>query len=97
MKAIGARNSDIMAIFLMNSGLVGLVGGLIGISLGSIISSFLPKLLSGLGPGGSVKTVVTINLLIEAMILSVAIGMIAGAIPAYRASKLKPVDALRYE
>ena len=97
MKAIGARNSDIMAIFLMNSGLVGFVGGLIGIGLGSIISSFLPKLLGSLGPGGSVKTIVPINLLIEAMILSIVIGMIAGAIPAYRASKLKPVDALRYE
>ena len=97
MKAIGAKNSDIMAIFLMNSGLVGFVGGIIGISLGSIISSFLPKLLGSLGPGGAVKTVVPINLLIEAMILSIGIGMIAGAIPAYRASKLKPVDALRYE
>ena len=84
-------------MFLMNSGLVGFVGGIIGISLGSIISSFLPKLLGSLGPGGAVKTIVPINLLIEAMILSIGIGMIAGAIPAYRASKLKPVDALRYE
>ncbi len=97
MKAIGARNFDIMIIFLLNSGLVGLVGGLLGIGLGSAISAVLPKILAGLGPGGSVRTVVPISLLIEALFLSIIIGMIAGAIPAYRASKLKPVDALRYE
>ncbi len=97
MKAIGARNSDIMAIFLFNSGLVGLVGGLLGIGLGSAISAVLPNLLSGLGPGGSVRTVIPISLLVEALFVSVFIGMVAGAIPAYRASKLKPVDALRYE
>ena len=97
MKAIGARNADIMTIFLLNSALVGFVGGILGILLGSLISSFLPKLLTSLGPGGSVKTVVPISLLVEALSLSIGIGMISGAIPAYRASKLKPVDALRYE
>ncbi|MBI2131086.1 ABC transporter permease [Candidatus Woesearchaeota archaeon] len=97
MKAIGARNSDIMMVFLLNSGLVGFVGGLLGIGLGSGISALLPNLLSGLGPGGSVRTVIPTSLLVEALFLSMIIGMIAGAIPAYRASKLKPVDALRYE
>jgi len=97
MKAIGARNFDIMMIFLLNSGLVGLVGGLLGIGLGSAISFVLPNFLSGIGPGGSVRTVIPASLLIEALLISIIIGMIAGAIPAYRASKLKPVDALRYE
>ncbi|MEK6967127.1 MAG: ABC transporter permease [Nanoarchaeota archaeon] len=97
MKAIGARNSDIMAIFLLNSALVGFVGGILGISLGAAISGVLPNLLSGSLPGGSLKTVIPISLLVESLLISVGIGMIAGAIPAYRASKLKPVDALRYE
>ena len=97
MKAIGARNFDIMTIFLLNSALVGFVGGILGIALGSAISSFLPKLITSLGPGGPVKTVIPTSLLIEALLISISIGMIAGAIPAYRASKLKPVDALRYE
>jgi len=97
MKAIGARNSDIMTIFLLNSGLVGLVGGILGIIMGSSISTVLPNLLTGIGPGGSLKTVVPKSLLVEALLISITIGMIAGAIPAYRASKLKPVDALRYE
>lgn len=97
MKAIGARNSDIMTIFLLNSALVGFVGGIIGISLGAVISGVLPSLLSGSLPGGSLKTVIPISLLVESLLISVGIGMVAGAIPAYRASKLKPVDALRYE
>ena len=97
MKAIGARNFDIMMIFLLNSGLVGLVGGLLGVGLGSAISFVLPNFLSGIGPGGSVRTVIPASLLIEALLISIIIGMVAGAIPAHRASKLKPVDALRYE
>jgi putative ABC transport system permease protein len=98
MKAIGARNSDIMVVFLMNSGLVGFVGGAIGISIGAAVSSALPSLLGRvLGTGVSVTTVIPTSLLVEAMLVSIGIGMIAGAIPAYRASKLKPVDALRYE
>ena len=99
MKSIGAKNSDIMMIFLLNSAIVGLVGGLLGICLGTGISSLLPLLgmkMMGMGREG-LTTVVTPTLLIYALLISIGIGMVAGVIPAYRASKLKPVDALRYE
>jgi len=99
MKSIGAKNSDIMMIFLLNSAIVGLVGGLLGICLGTGISSLLPLLgmrMMGMGREG-MTTVVTPMLLIYALLISIGIGMVAGVIPAYRASKLKPVDALRYE
>lgn len=102
MKAVGARNRDVMIIFVLNSGLVGLAGGLLGIILGSAISYVLPQLLAGLGVGGlggrgGIITLVPMSLLVEALTMSILIGMIAGIVPAYRASKLKPVDALRYE
>jgi len=98
MKAIGAKNKDILFIFMFNSGLVGMVGGLIGISLGVGISSLIPQLgIRLMGPGGQMTTSVSPQLLILALSISVIIGMIAGLIPAYRASRLKPVDALRYE
>ncbi|MFH1470212.1 MAG: ABC transporter permease [Candidatus Micrarchaeota archaeon] len=108
MKAIGARNSDILTIFILNSGLIGLVGGLIGVILGTVASSFVSSLLTGsgiqmpfLGRGGSggSSLIGSINFTIVfgALAVSVLIGVISGLIPAYQASKLRPVDALRYE
>jgi len=101
MKAIGAKNRDIMVIFLMNSALVGVVGGVIGIILGTLASAIMGggSMSAGGGMVGGMfgSTLVTPELLLSAMGIAVGIGMFAGAIPAYRASRLKPVDALRYE
>jgi putative ABC transport system permease protein len=101
MKAIGAKNSDIMFIFLFNSGMLGLVGGVLGTLFGVLITYALPYfgVSLGFGPGsrGGLTTVIDLPLLIFSIVFSIAIGMISGAIPAYRASKLKPVEALRYE
>lgn len=105
MKAIGTKNIDILLIFLFNSGLIGLVGGIGGIVLG-VFSSAMISSLGGiqLGGGGGrgmfgigSGLFIDVRILIAAIVISVAIGMIAGVIPAYRASKLNPVDALRYE
>ncbi len=99
MKAIGAKDFDILTIFLINSGLIGLVGGIGGIIFGIFGSGLVSNL--GSNGGGMTRmfanTAITPQLLIFALVFSVILGMIAGAIPAYRASKLKPVDALRYE
>jgi putative ABC transport system permease protein len=96
MKAIGARNRDIMSIFLLNAALIGLVGGILGVVFGTILSAFIPALMgeTGMLRGG---TFVSFDSIIISLSVSVLIGIIAGAIPAYQASKLKPVDALRYE
>ena len=109
MKAIGTQNKDIMIIFLLNSGLIGLVGGLGGVIIG-VLSSTAINTLAGIStstvavgrPGGgfgflSSSSVVSIPLILGSLIFAVLIGMIAGAIPAYKASKMNPVDALRYE
>ncbi len=96
MKAIGARNNDILLIFLFNAAFIGLVGGIIGIILGTILSGFLPSLVGNL-PLVRGTTIVSLNSIIMALSVSVTVGILAGIIPAYQASKLKPVDALRYE
>jgi len=99
MKALGTKNKDVLLIFLFNSGLIGFVGGLGGVILG-IFGSGLISMMGSTG-GGMTRmfgsTLVTPQLLIGALLFSIIIGMVAGAIPAYRASRLNPVDALRYE
>lgn len=87
IKAIGGRNADIMIIFVLNAGLIGLVGGVIGLSLGYLISF----LISSFG----MPTSINLSTVLGVIGISIFIGMISGIIPAYQASKLKPVDALR--
>jgi len=97
MKAIGARNHDILLIFVFNSGFIGLIGGAIGTLLGAVLSSILPSLMGGTPIGEGVGiAVVSMNSIIMALSVSATVGILAGIVPAYRASRLKPVDALRY-
>ena len=93
MKAIGAKNKDILMIFLFNSAMVGLVGGILGVMLGSIVSSTLQTMIGNLTSTSGLS----LKLIAEGLVLALMIGVLSGMIPAYRASKLKPVDALRYE
>ena len=98
MKALGAKNSDIMLIFMLNAGLVGLVGGVIGSVIGISVATAIPKIGSMLLGGGQTLTTSIPNAwVIFTIIFSVVLGMVSGIIPSYMASKLKPVDALRAE
>lgn len=100
MKAVGAKNRTIMLIFLFNSAMIGLVGGILGGILGIILSSWVPIMLgaASIMPGRfGLTTLVTPQLVGFVIGFSIFIGLVSGAIPAYRASKMNPVDALRYE
>ena len=101
MKAIGARNNDILKIFIMNAALIGLIGGVLGILLGILLSGALPSLM-GSSSGGMLRMFhggggVSIKIILTGIGMSVLLGVLSGIIPAIKASKLKPVDALRYE
>jgi len=95
LKAIGAKNSDILTLFVIESGLFGLIGGIAGAIFG--ISLSLLVAVSANSYFG--ENIITINLswplLIGAVGFSFFIGILAGLIPSYQASKLKPVDAMR--
>ena len=96
MKAVGARNSDVLHIFLVESGLIGSMGGLVGIIVGFAIAKAVEY--GARLAGFSLLSVrLDITLVIVALLFSFLIGMLSGALPAYRAARLKPVDALRYE
>lgn len=87
MKSIGARNADILIIFLLNAALIGFVGGI----LGTIIGFGLAALLTMIG----LTSIVTLNTVIMTLGIAIIVGMISGFIPAINASKLNPVEALR--
>ena len=101
LKALGAKNRDILTIFLFNSGIIGLIGGSFGVLLGIIGSGFIGQLAGGATSIGGrfslAYSFISPVLIVEVFVLSIIVGLAAGAIPAYRASKLEPVDALRYE
>jgi putative ABC transport system permease protein len=96
-KAIGARRRDILSQFLIEATMVSLVGGMIGILLGAGGS----RLLNGIRFGGPqaqpVQTVVSLDAVLLAFTVSALIGLFFGVYPAVKASRLNPIEALRYE
>ncbi len=96
IKSIGARNSEIFKIFLFESGFLGFVAGVVGVFFGFLISYTGGKLLESLG-WGFLSPNFSIWLFVGCILFSTLTGAISGAIPAHRASKINPVDALRYE
>ena len=97
MKALGAKNSHIMYLFLVESGLYGLGGGVVGVIIGIGLAK-LVELLFVLTVGPAFL-LIEINwwLVFGTLLFSFLVGGISGITPARQASKLKPVDALRYE
>lgn len=96
MKAIGAKNRDIMLIFLCNSAMISLVGGIIGILLGTAAVQAVLLFLS-IRMNVPFEFALSLKAAFVATFVSILVGLIAGLVPAKNASELKPVDALRYE
>ena len=89
-KALGANNHDIMTQFLIESVLMSLIGGILGTMLGSGISVLIT-----LVAGWSVK--ISVFSIILATVFSLFVGLVFGLWPARQASRLNPIEALRYE
>lgn len=94
MKAIGAKNSDILMIFLIESGLLGIVGGLIGLALG-LGMSFGVALVADVADVATLSPYVSYPMVIAALSFSFIVGSVSGVLPAMQAARLNPVDALR--
>jgi len=95
MKSVGAKNSDILIIFLFESGLLGLVGGIIGVLIGIVLSKSVEFIAVNFGGIDLLKASFSLYLVFGALLFSFFLGMISGTLPAWQASKLKPVDALK--
>jgi putative ABC transport system permease protein len=94
MKAIGARNKHIFMQFFIESGFMGLVGGILGIIIGLGIG-YLGIIVLNNFVGATTTPKINIALIIFALIGSFSVGAIAGIIPAMNAAKQNPVEALR--
>jgi len=94
-KALGARRSDIMMQFLTESALLSLIGGVLGIIVGWLLSLLVGFIASR--SGTPLEPQVGLDSILLATLFSAAVGIFFGWYPARRAAKLQPVDALRYE
>ena len=89
-KALGATFMNIMTQFLIESMVIGIIGGLIGIAVGCIASQIIAQV-------GNFTTVITLTPIIISFLFAVGIGLFFGIYPARKAAKLDPIEALRYE
>ncbi len=95
MKALGAKNSMISKIFLVESGIIGMIGGIIGTLLGVIAAKSVEIFLHYAHPVMYMKAEISPLLIISTLFFSFLIGCLSGYLPARQAAKLNPVDALR--
>ena len=102
LKAIGYRQRQIMWMFLSEAALTGLLGAICGLMFGYVLSFLVGGAIGGGaepigGPGGLIQPVFSFQLILLALTLPIVLATVAGSYPAWRASRMAPVDALRHE
>lgn len=100
LKALGMKSRTVLMIFLGESVIIGVIGAIVGIILGFIIANVTTRILaSGFfgGSGFKVTPLLTPEVLLGALGFGIGVSIIFALYPAWRASRLRPVDALRYE
>ncbi|MBN1175073.1 ABC transporter permease [Candidatus Woesearchaeota archaeon] len=95
MKSIGATNEQVLGIFLIESGMLGLLGGFIGLVLGIMISKGVEIGVKAAYDIAILKAALPWWLLVGALLFSFVIGSLAGTLPAMQASRMDPVESLR--
>jgi putative ABC transport system permease protein len=107
LKALGMKSRTVLFIFLTESVIIGLIGAVVGIILGGVLANIVAVIVVGMftgagggaGGGGALvlTPVFTPEVLLSALAFGIGVSVIFALYPAWRASKLKPVEALRYE
>lgn len=96
MKSVGARNSEIMKIFLFESGFLGFVAGVFGVIIGFAITEILAGIIKSTG-WSFIAPAYPWELFVGCILFATLTGAISGLAPAIKASRISPIKALRYE
>jgi len=88
---VGAKRRDILSQFLIEAVTVSILGGVVGIALGAVGAAVIARLVEGFAP------VISADAILLATGVSAAVGLFFGLYPAWRAARLSPIEALRYE
>ena len=96
MKAIGATNKDILALFLVEASTISLMGGILGVLAGVAISFIVNTFISRFIIT-DMSLIIAPEVLLGGLIIAVATGILGGLYPARRAAKMRPIEALRHE
>lgn len=94
LKALGAERRTILLMTMSEAALMGIIGGISGITIGGIVTHFLNRSFEA---QGSALFAITPRLVVVGLLFATLLGIICGTFPAYRATKLSPMEALRYE
>jgi len=103
MKAVGARNRDVMSVFLGEAGAIGFLGGVVGVSVGVGLSRLINAMALAylrtqtMGEGPEILIHTPLWLILFSIGFATLAGLLSGIYPAMRAATLSPVSALRYE
>ncbi len=93
MKAMGAEVKDILLMTMGESALMGILGGIAGIAGGSIFIYYMNNYLASMG---TVLFAITFRLVVISLLFATFLGTMSGILPAYRASKMRPMEAMKY-
>ncbi|BBL45475.1 ABC transporter permease [Nanobdella aerobiophila] len=96
LKALGMDNNEVLFLFLLESGIIGLIGGIFGIIFGYIMSNIAGFIFKSMG-FTALQPYISIQLIIFSLLFPFFIGILSGTIPAIKASRIDPMIALRYE
>ena len=96
MKAVGARNSDILFVFVFESGFLGVAGGILGVLFGFVVARIGGAIAANAGYS-LLKPIFPWYLIVGCIAFAFLVGAFSGLMPAIRASKQNPVDSLRHE
>jgi putative ABC transport system permease protein len=96
MKAIVAKNRDVLSLFLLESSMVSLIGGAAGCLLGWGVAKLMSFLGSMLMTGMELEAIVKPEVILGGIAVALIVGVLSGFYPARKASKMSPVEAVRY-